>query len=156
MVERTSDDAEYEPLQLNQDGENEIEDLDFLRPEKDYGLSRNRKYKVLFYIAAVVVIFFAILSAFLIFRLLVLQAVIKEADRGFPTDFKDAQRSIAYEQVVFTGDFKLNKSSREVYHHVPEGQLRYFGDPEKYQEIDKNWQTLLQCIVVLFMHEPGR
>jgi hypothetical protein len=61
------------------------------------------------------------------------------------TDFPDARRSIEYEQRVFTGDIKLDRSTRQVYHDVPKGEKRWFGDPEAYPEIDRNWKDLLGC-----------
>jgi hypothetical protein len=146
MTRRSSDDAEYEPLTLEIDHSNDEDKdvLEFSRRTSDYTASLNRKYRALFIVSTVLAIFFASLAGALIVRLLQLHAAIRQYRIGFPTEFKDALSSIAYEEKVFTGNFALNRTSREVYHDVPEGQPRYFGDPAKYPEIDQNWKELLK------------
>jgi hypothetical protein len=142
MTERSSDAAEYEPLTLAvEEIEDEKDELEFSYPPTYYGA---RRFRTLFFVTSGLATFFGCLSLFLILRLLTLQAAIGQISRGFPTEFKDAVRTIEYERRVFTGDVALDRDSRKVYHDVPEGQPRLFGDPRKYPEIDTNWKELLK------------
>jgi hypothetical protein len=65
------------------------------------------------------------------------------------TDFEQARGAVEYEQRVFTGDIKLDRDTREVYHDVPKGEKRWFGDPAVYPEVDENWRDLLGCTSLL-------
>jgi hypothetical protein len=143
MTAGSSHEAEYEPLRLTVEeiDDGEKEELEFAHPPNNY---ESRRFRILFYVATGLATFFGCLSALLILRLLTLQAAIGLIGKGFPTEFKDALRTIEYEQKVFTGDIALDRQTREVYHAVPEGEPRYFGDPEKYPGIDKNWKELLK------------
>jgi hypothetical protein len=93
-----------------------------------------------------------VLAIILGLRLQTLEQRIRELQintrQGFPTDLADAKPYIDYEERVFTGLIKMNETSGSLYHHVPLGKPRYFGDPEIYPEIDENWKDLLRSMLI--------
>ena len=144
----TSHDAVYAPLRDSSNENHEDEEIDIteLKSEASRYTYAHPTSRTPFLAAVVSTILLAILAVVLAVRLIHLERTLHnlpEDQCGFSTDLKDAVPYINYEERVFTGLIRMNKSSGSVYHYVPDGEPRYFGDPAIYPEIDNNWKDLL-------------
>jgi hypothetical protein len=159
MAPTTRRDREYQPVGLDTETQEEAEEEEeknaalMYRDLAHRHLVSYRRWRALFFVALAFALLFALTTAGLAVRTTRIKNALKvhlDANRsepaGFPTDFKDAIGAIEYEEKVFTGDIILNRTSREVYHEIPEGEFRYFGDPAVYPEIDTNWKNLLKSM----------
>jgi len=148
-MNHTVKEAEYAPIRESADGnEDDTTSTPGLRHEQatfNY-LASSRRSRTALVASALASVLFAILSIVLFLRIQRLQAAISDLQKlpaAPETDLKDARRYIEYEERVFSGLITLNKTSGTVYHHVPDGEPRFFGDPAVYPEIDQNWKHLL-------------
>lgn len=154
----SSEETEHEPLyRSSYEGHEESEEsrpTSFRKRGKEGG-SRVSGSRIIAITTYVLNVTLAIACAALALHLRDLKTNLKDLQNHacvFPTDLQDAARHIGYEEKVFTGAiaFKRSTSSVEVYQDIPEGEPRYFGDPDLHPEIDDNWKDLLssKCAVL--------
>jgi hypothetical protein len=155
MAPTTRREREYQRVglvrEIHDESEEEKDEAVMYQDLAQRHLVRYRRWRALFFVALAFAFIFALTTAGLAVRTMRIKNALEaylDAEQskltGFPTEFKDALGAIEYEDKVFTGDIMLNHTSREVYHDIPEGESRYFGDPAVHPEIDTNWSNMLK------------